>query len=146
MGFILLAKGEGKIFFWSELIANGLGVGLVWACVLGFGLAGTGIAFFAQYVLYWILIYGIARRVSGFRWSASNKRTGLILALLLAGVFVGWFFLPHNATAALGLTAAAAAGVYSLKTLCAVVSLRRLPAFVQRVIVFLRLAPASSKV
>ena len=25
MGFILLAKGEGKIFFWSELLASGLG-------------------------------------------------------------------------------------------------------------------------
>ena len=31
MGFMLLAKGARKLFFWSELLTNLLFMGLVWA-------------------------------------------------------------------------------------------------------------------
>src|SRR5207247_9532384 len=54
-----------------------------------FGLAGTGIAFFGQYVFYWFLIYAVVRQRSDFRWSVANKRTGALFVLMLAGVFVG---------------------------------------------------------
>ncbi len=74
MSFILVAKGERKLFFWSELLTNALFVGLVWLGLKWIGLTGTGIAFFAMYAVYWLGIYLIVRRLSGFRWSAANRQ------------------------------------------------------------------------
>jgi PST family polysaccharide transporter len=42
MGYILLAQGARRAFFWSELAANAAQVGLAWLGVLYFGLKGTG--------------------------------------------------------------------------------------------------------
>jgi hypothetical protein len=33
------------------------------------GLNGAGIAFFLAYLAHWMIVYPIARRLSGFRWS-----------------------------------------------------------------------------
>ena len=43
VGFIVLAKGAKKIFFWTELLTNSAYAGLVWIGVQLFGLPGTGI-------------------------------------------------------------------------------------------------------
>jgi len=144
MGFILIAKGERGRFFWTEVFGNVSYVGLVWLCVQSFGLTGTGVAFFGQYVLYWLLIYGVVRRVSGFRWTKANRQTGLFFAFLVAGVFASWYLLPRMAAMPLGIAATLLAGTYSVKTLCTLVPLERLPAVVRRGIVFFRLAPANT--
>jgi len=64
----------------------------------------------------------------------------------IAAVFVSWYFLPYFATAIIGVTLTLLAGIYSLKTLCTLVSLERLPLPAQRMIVFFRLAPPNSTV
>jgi len=142
MGFILLAKGAGRIFFWSEFVANSAQVALVWFGVIYFGLNGTGMAFFALYVFYWFLIYAIVRSVSGFRWSAVNKRFGLVYGLLVSAVFGGWYFLPRSLVVVGGLVLTLLAGIHSLKRLCAMVPLARFPQPAQRLLIFLRLAPS----
>ncbi|MGO8925732.1 MAG: O-antigen translocase [Limisphaerales bacterium] len=146
LGFILLAKGARQPYFWSELASNVVAVSLTWVCVLGFGLAGTGIAFFGGYVFYLFLIYAIVRSVSGFRWSAANKRIGLIYAAMIAAVFIGWYFLPRVVVVVGGALAALGAGVYSLRTLCTLVPLERMPPAVKRLLKLLRLAPAEPQV
>ncbi len=145
MSFILLAKGARQPYFWSEMASNMFAVGLTWVCVLGFGLPGTGIAFFGGYVFYWFLIYAIVRSASGFCWSAANKRIGLMYGVMIAGVFTGWYFLPRLVVVVGGTLAALGAGVYSLRTLCALVPLERMPRLAQRLIALLRLAPAQPK-
>ncbi len=140
MGFILLAKGERSLFFWSELVFNAVHAGLVWVCVLAFGLTGTGIAFFGLYIYYWLAIYAIVRHLSGFRWSAANRRMGFLFIPLVASVFGGWYVLPRVAAVLLGVTATFLAGLYSLKTLCTLVPLERFPQPARRVLVFLRFA------
>ena len=144
MGFVLLAKGERGRFFWTEVFGHMTYVGLVWLCVHSFGLTGTGVAFFGQYLLYWFLIYGVVRSVSGFRWTKANQRIGLLFALMAAAVFAGWYVLPRMAAMSLGMAATLLAGIYSLKTLCTLVPLERLPAMVRRAIVFIRLAPSNT--
>lgn len=146
MGYILLAKGARQPYFWSEMASSAVQIALVWVCVLGFGLAGTGIAFFGGYVFYWFLIYAIVRSASGFRWSAANKQIGLIYAAMIAGVFIGWYFLPRGVFVVGGTLAAFGAGIHSLRTLCTLVPLERMPRLAQRLIVLLRLAPAKTQV
>ena len=141
MGFILLAKGARQPFFWSELASSAVQVGLVWVCVAVYGLKGTGMAFFGGYVFYWFLIYAIVRSASGFRWSAANKQIGLTYGAMIAGVFVAWYYLPRLLVMVSGTGITLLAGILSLKKLCTLVPLERLPRLAQRCILFLRLAP-----
>lgn len=138
MGFILLAKGARKLFFWSELLSSLLYVGLVWLGVGFWGLNGTGIAFFGLYVIYWIGIYAIVRRLSGFRWSPANRRVVLLLAPAVAAVFVSGYFLPSLAAMIFGAAVTLLAGIYSLRTLCALVPLEQMPSPLRKIIIFFR--------
>jgi PST family polysaccharide transporter len=145
MGFIPVAKGARQAFFWSELVGNAVQVALVWYCLQRFGLNGTGIAFFGSYVFFWFLVYAIVRSMSGFRWSAANKEIGLLYGVLIGVVFVAWYVLPRPLMVVGGSGITLLAGVYSLKKLCMLVPLDRLPRLVQRAIVLLRLAAPLSR-
>lgn len=66
MGFVLLAKGNSKSFFWNELASNIYG--LVFN-VLGYyyyGLTGLGISFFLIYVCHFFQIYFVIEKKYGF--------------------------------------------------------------------------------
>ena len=64
----------------------------VWRYLLvgPFGLAGATMAFFGLYVWHGLLIYVIVRRLTGFRWSAANRRNGLLFLPLIGAVFCGF--------------------------------------------------------
>jgi len=71
IGFILLAKGNSKIFFWSELSASAY---MLVLSILGykfFGLDGLGFSFLLGYVLYLFQAYFIARLNYEFSFSRS---------------------------------------------------------------------------
>jgi PST family polysaccharide transporter len=145
MGFILLAKGARRLFFWSELITAAISLGLVWLGVKHFGPNGTGMAFFGTYIVYWLLIYAIVRSLSGFRWSSVNRRIGLLHALLILAVFAAWYYLPLWAVYSGGALITLFAGIHSLKTICTLIQLERLPRPARRMIVLLRLNPSNHK-
>ena len=142
MGFILGAKGARKAIFLSELSMGLLQVALAWVCIKQFGLNGTGIAFFASYIGYGILIYLIVRSVSGFRWSQENKVIGFLFLLLISALFVGKYFLPGAAVVAGGVLITLAASYYSAKKLCALVPLDKLPKPVRWFAGVLKITPA----
>jgi PST family polysaccharide transporter len=127
MGFILLAKGARRAFFWSELATGTLQLALVWLGVRYFGLNGAGIAFFGSYLFYWILIYLIVRSITGFRWSTENKRVGALFALLISAVFVGPYLVDSILVTICGAVVAFAAGVYSIRKICTLVPMERFP-------------------
>jgi len=141
MGFIVLAKGAQKIFFWTELAAAVVQVGLAWFLVARFGLAGAGAAFFGLYVWHGLLIYFIVRRLTGFRWSAANRRMGLFFLSLITGVFCGFYVLPFWAASSFGVVATLASGLYSVRTLLHLTSLERIPSPIRKLLVWLRVAP-----
>ena len=140
LGYVLLAKGEKNLFFWSEVICNAVYVGLIWIGILKFGLKGAGMAFFGVYIVSLILNYIIVRRLSGFQWSAANRRLALLFAPLIAAIFIAWYVLPHPVAAVLGAAATLTTGIYSLKTLCTLIPLERFPQPARRMIIFFRLA------
>ena len=141
MGYILLARGEGKLFFWTELLTNLVSIGLTWIGIKFFALKGIGVAFFITYVFYIILIYGVVRRLSGFQWSTMNHRLGLLFVPVIAVVFASWYFLPHWGATTLGAVSAILAGIYSVKTLYALLPPERFPGFARKLMAFFRLTP-----
>ena len=140
MGFMLIAKGKGAIYFWSELASNLVYVSFLWFGVVAYGLKGVGMAFFGSYVVYWLGIYLIVRRLSGFRWSSANLSLAGMLSPGIAAVFVGWYFLPALVAMISGTVVTLVVGIYSLKTLCTLVPLQRFPKPVQKIILLFRLA------
>ena len=123
------------------MASNLVYLGLVWLGVVTYGLKGAGMAFFGSYMVYWLGIYLIVHRLSGFRWSATNLRLAAIFLPGITAVFVSWYFLSHIATAILGVTLTLLAGIYSLRTLCTLVPLERFPKPARKMILFFRLAP-----
>ncbi len=140
IGYIFLAKGERNIFFWTEVLCNVAYVGFIWLGILRFGLTGTGIAFFATYIVSLSVNYFIARRLSGFKWSPASWRLALLFVPLIAAVFIAQYTLSAWLAITLGGVATLATGVYSLKTLSALVPLERMPQLARRMVLFLRLA------
>jgi len=127
LGYIVVAKGAQALFFWTEVAATAIHVGLAWLLVSRFGVAGAGAAFFGLYVWHGLLIYGIVSRTSGFRWSASSIRIGAIFLPLTAAVFVSFYVLPNVVASTVGVAIAAGSGVYSLRALLHLMPVESVP-------------------
>jgi enterobacterial common antigen flippase len=141
MGFIIVAKAKQAIYLTTELAWAAVSLGLAWICVKSFGLNGAGIAFFGSYVFYGFLLYPIVHRISGFRWSAENKRTGLVFLSLITIVFSGFYLLPLFWATSLGALSALLGGIYSVRVLLTLVAWDRIPGPVRRLMVIFGFVP-----
>lgn len=139
MSFIIVAKGERGLFFWTDLAWTIVNVGLTWICVRSFGLKGAGIAFFGSYVFHGLMIYPIIRRLSGFRWSAANRQTGLLFLALITLVFCCFSVLPPLVATGAGALAMIVSGIYSVRVLLNLVSVDRIPRAILQLLVWVRL-------
>jgi PST family polysaccharide transporter len=117
MGFIILAKGKGTIFFCTELVSNAVHVALVWAGMTYFGLKGTGMAFFAIYVFHTIMMLTVVRHLSNFHWSAINLHTSVIFSLFIAFVFLLPLYLSRGIALAVNTVIIIAVSIYCLRKL-----------------------------
>lgn len=85
IGFVILAKGDNKIFFWNELITN---IQMLLLNILGYyflGLEGLGISFMVSFFIYLVQVYFISKRKYMFNLSFDVKKIfsiQLFLALL----------------------------------------------------------------
>jgi enterobacterial common antigen flippase len=136
MGFIILAKGRPGLFFWSDFAYSTVHLAMAWFWIRALGVNGAGIAFFGSYIVHAVIIYPIAARLSGFRWSSENKRTGIFFAMAIVAVFGGFYMLSPVLAACLGGLVAIASGIYAIRTLIQITAfgwvtgvLGRLPAF-----------------
>lgn len=145
MGFIVLAKGRQRPFFWSEVAWAVVHVLLAWLCVRQFGLNGAGIAFFGSYLFHICLIYLIVRRMSGFRWTAANWRIVMVLLPLVGVIFVSFQWLPKWAALGVGVVATLGSMIYALRTMVRLLPLERLPRVVQTVLRLLRFVPHEAR-
>lgn len=69
LGFVILAKGDSKTFFWSELITN---LYLLTFNIVGykyFGLGGLGISFLISYIFLLLQVYFIAKYKYEFKFN-----------------------------------------------------------------------------
>ncbi len=77
LGFILLAKAQGTLYFLTELVSTLLLCALTYWCVLKWGVTGAGVAFFLMYVFYLILMVGISMKLAFGVW---RRGTSLLAA------------------------------------------------------------------
>lgn len=116
MGFIMLAAGDGRTFMWTQSLAIGVFVLLVALLLPWLGIASTGMAFLAMYVVNLPVVYVLARRRTGFRWAPAVRRR--LLLLFAASVAVaGLGAWREIAAVAVGLLAAAGFGLDGLARL-----------------------------
>jgi PST family polysaccharide transporter len=144
MGFIVLAKGARGIFFFAEVAANAVHIGLALSLGRWLGLLGATMAYFGLYVWHGILIYAVVRRLTGFKWSPESRRIGARFLFSLATVFCGFVLLPTWLATAIGSLATLTSAVHSLRVICTLMSLDRLPAGVRALLVRARIVTTNS--
>lgn len=143
MGFIVLAAGRRWTFFWAEVAYTVIYVGVAWVLIGSLGANGAGIAFFASYVFHGLMVYAIAHRLTGFRWSAPNRRIGLLLLALIGFIFSSVYVFPLRVATALGVLATLLTAVYSIRTLLRLLSAARIPRLIQRLPAWTRIVAAT---
>ncbi len=117
IGFILRAKGDGMLFFLTELFAGATHLSFAWVGITKFGLPGAGAAFFAMNLCYFALIFIIARKKYAFRFTGISARLLLLFSPALGFVFATHFFLPQMAYLLVNTLITLIVGCYALKVL-----------------------------
>jgi PST family polysaccharide transporter len=84
-GFLILAAGDGRTFFCAESASWLLTTGLITGLAPIMGLSITGIAYLAMYAFYLVLVYWLAHRRIGLRWT----RAVLVLSFATFAICVG---------------------------------------------------------
>lgn len=116
LGFIIIAKGDGRTFIFTQTAIILTFVGLTWALLPVLGATAAAIGFAAMYAVALPLNHYIVSRRTGFSWTPRVRRdlSNLILfaaCTVLAGIWSQW------AGLALGLTATALLAVNALARL-----------------------------
>ena len=92
LGFLILAKGCGGLFLFTEIFSGLFHLALVWICTKTWGLQGTGIAFALLYCVDAALIYGIGTYLNRRLWNKVSLfhvlGLGGSLVLIGANVFL----------------------------------------------------------
>lgn len=85
IGYLILAKGNSKLFFWNELLSNLYVLGLNIFGYYFYGLEGLGISFLVGYLIYLIQLFFVCNLRYGFSFDISFIRifaTQFLIALL----------------------------------------------------------------
>jgi len=112
LGFLILAAGDGKTFFWTECISWFIVTALITGLVSTMGLQITGIAYVVMYAVVLPRVYWLARRRIAFRWSKSVL--SLSAASFVTCVSVDVICVITRWGAPLGCLAALAFAIFSL--------------------------------
>jgi PST family polysaccharide transporter len=145
MSYVLVAKGKQALFFGSEVIWAIASLGLAWFGIRWWGLNGVGMAFAGSYLVYGVLLLFIVGGISGFTWSEANRKTGLLYLCLISLVFAGFTLLPSFPAICLGVVMALLCLVYSIRRLVKLVSARRIPAQIRRLLERMNLISTSAE-
>jgi antigen flippase len=135
MSFIIIAKGRRNLYFFSEVVWSAVSLGLAWLCISRFGATGAGMAFFGSCLAHGLIMYPIARRISGFRWSADSARTGVIFLTFIVVVFCVFSMLPLSYATGVVITAVVLSCWYSWRSLLASVTSDLIPLRLRKALV-----------
>ena len=123
IGFILLARANGKIFFAIEQIWNLAYLGVLFLGIREYGIVVAGVSFTFAYLIYYVVILTVAAGLIDFK--IARRQSIATLMLLLAGALIIYLGGESALTAYLaGSALALSAGVYSLYRLDVLIDLR----------------------
>lgn len=134
IGYIIVASNRRLVFFATELAWTVVNICLSWLCIDRFGLDGAGVAFFGSYVFHAVVVYILVRRLTGFRWSDANRRTGLVYVAAVGVVFTAFLVLPPAWATAAGTLVLIALCAHSAHELLTLTPTESLPGTVQRLL------------
>jgi len=131
LGFILLAKGKGVIYFFSEMLFLGIYVGLTYLLYNTFGLDAAGVAYLIAYVVYLLNVFLFARKLCGFMWSKENVVIGFISFIL---VLLAFYIVQFNREYIIiaGILIFTVSLIYSLYNFNKILPLKNLPDYWRR--------------
>lgn len=123
IGFILLARANGKIFFAIEQIWNLAYLGVLFLGIREYGIVVAGVGFTFAYLIYYVVILIVAAGLIDFK--IARRQSLATLMLLLAGALIIYLGGESALTAYLaGSALALSAGVYGLYRLDVLMDLR----------------------
>ncbi len=122
--YAILAKGDGKIFFITEMLVLILQVGLYMCFYLWLGLTGIGLAFIVMYIYYLIQEWFVCRKRYGFSISRDVIKTYLPHLFFCVGCLITVMFLGQIPRYIIGSILIVLAGLYSFKKLDKQVDIR----------------------
>jgi enterobacterial common antigen flippase len=138
LAYLMLAKGDKALFFWTELATN---VFYLFALIVGLeymGMPGIGVAFMLMYLFHAALTLLVARRLSKFEWTTNNlTKLGIIIPLVFLAFLCS--YLPVLWAATVGIFLSVGVGIYSLKALYTLIGRETVLAYYQRFRARLRL-------
>lgn len=117
VSYAFLAKGDKKLFFWSELLANSYLLGLNIAGYYLFGLTGLGISFLIAFSAYLIQVYIITKFKYNFSFNRQFYSIYIIQFILSVFCFLLAMYLTGIYLYAFGSVLLIFSSVYSLKEL-----------------------------
>ena len=135
VGTIIMARNRQLLLLGTELAWAVVNVGLTWWWVPLYGVSGAGMAFFAAYLLHALMVYPVARHLTGFRVETGYPRIALGSAAAVALVFVATAWLPPRAGLLLGLAATCLSAWVSARVLVRLAEPGHLPRPLRRVLV-----------
>ncbi len=145
MAFILVARGNAKTFFWTEIVSVTVYLLLAWLGLHYFKLPGTGMAFTGVYAFYWFFIYAVVKKASGFKWSAANSRLSLMGVITTGIVLAGHLCLPRVWAAAIGGILTMVVGLFCLKRLVGLVGAERINGYLRKMRIRIPFPPSWSR-
>jgi PST family polysaccharide transporter len=118
VGYIILAKGAGRLFILTELFSNAILLALTYIAIQHYGLRGTGMAFFCLYIAYFFVVTIVSFRLTSFRWQWSALRHVTFSACFVLLGFGIHLLFNGPVAIALGLFLALILDSFSLIALC----------------------------
>lgn len=133
IGFILLAKGASKIFFYSELASNFY---LLLFNLVGYkylGLDGLGISFLLSYIISFFQVYLIAKIKYGFAFERVFYKIFTIQVIIGILCFLTVIMISAPYSYLVGFTLIIVSTLYSLKELDKRIGLKALFPFINKI-------------
>ncbi len=87
MAFIMLAKGKGTHFVFSEISFFLVYFICVFVLFPYFGLDATGVGYLLAYVFYFVLIFLYAKTLFAYHWPSKNLQTFIVASVLIILAF-----------------------------------------------------------
>jgi len=123
LSHLLLAKGKGKMFFYTETL---IGVINLITNVVGYklwGLKGLGISYIITYVFYYLLHYLISKRLFDFKLSKNFVKLFVVLNSFCFLTFIVSNFVNSNIMYLIGGVLTVITFIYSFKKISLLIDL-----------------------
>lgn len=117
IGFIFLAKSDSKAFFLNELSAN---IYILLFNIIGYhyaGLTGLGISFFIAYLIYFVQIYFVSKKLYNFDINRDLLKMFIIQFSIAIACFLVIYFFNKPIAYSVGVVLIVVSGIYSWKEL-----------------------------